>query len=325
MRFYVRRHKQPYFSLAKATTSGTRNLPVRRRPSSTAFSFMRLIQQIVLLATAKSVSALVPSTTSHKMPRPLLVPLHFTRTDSSFSFQTSRPQTSLRMSPLDEASALLSAYNSASIEALKRDKQALRHDRSRLSKATLSLSSSLYDITTPRAPADSLMKLSNEWVANAPRETLAAAVRTILADASHNAVPVRLGVCASDAMTAIATLGTWVQNLNLPRGLIYGADVDGEQINLDEFGGAYIKYSRSGSLQRRPEADVVRREKGDSGAVRSSSRLSSGDAVLSPYGGGLRGVHLTVGSGARFRQYSVLPLDLFDTKMIPTDEKTGLR
>lgn len=48
-----------------------------------------------------------------------------------------------------------------------------------------------------------------------------------------------LGICASSIDEGIATLKSWVTNLELPRGLLHGADRDG--VPLEFNGGVYIK------------------------------------------------------------------------------------
>jgi hypothetical protein len=53
-----------------------------------------------------------------------------------------------------------------------------------------------------------------------------------------------LGICAASTDQGIATLQTWVTQLQLPRGLLHGMDTDGVPIQLE--GGVYIKYNSGG-------------------------------------------------------------------------------
>ena len=50
-----------------------------------------------------------------------------------------------------------------------------------------------------------------------------------------------LGICASSAAEGLATLKAWVNELQLPRGLLHGMDKDGVPLELE--GGVYIKYN----------------------------------------------------------------------------------
>jgi len=52
-----------------------------------------------------------------------------------------------------------------------------------------------------------------------------------------------LGICASSFDEGIAALKSWVTNLELPRGLLHGADRDG--VPLEFKGGVYIKVCLS--------------------------------------------------------------------------------
>ena len=117
------------------------------------------------------------------------------------------------------------------------------------------------------------------------------AVSILLADC-HKYASIRLGITSPDTQLAVDALGTWVDALGLPRGLLYGADDEGQPLDLT--GGAYLKYT-----SRRSRVDE------------HSAPAAPGSARLHPYSGDFAGVTLAVGAGEQFRQYAALPLGLF--------------
>jgi hypothetical protein len=107
-----------------------------------------------------------------------------------------------------------------------------------------------------------------------------------------------LGICASSTEEGIMTLKSWVTSLDLPRGLLHGADEDGVPLQID--GGAYIKYKSGGSLT----FSAIRNT-----GVGFDALWKPGDAMLESYDGTYRGVYFQVDlSDGEFRQY-MLPLD----------------
>lgn len=65
---------------------------------------------------------------------------------------------------------------------------------------------------------------------------------------SEESTSVMLGICAGRQQDGVEALKAWVGRLNLPRGLLHGADVAGKPINLP--GGVFIKYtSNTGDAQ----------------------------------------------------------------------------
>ena len=133
---------------------------------------------------------------------------------------------------------------------------------------------------------------ANEWADAADRAGLAAAVRALRLAAMPRNGRIMLGICADDAAAGIATLKAWVSELHLPRGVLHGMDKDGVPIDMSEFGAVYIKYNSHSSASGDP----------------------AGTAVLSGYQGDFRGVYFNPDlEDGGFRQYAVLPLDLFST------------
>jgi len=73
----------------------------------------------------------------------------------------------------------------------------------------------------------------------------------LLASASRE---VRLGVAAAQQQEAVKSLGEWVRALDLTKGLLHGADVDGEPLEI--IGNVFIKYaSACGSATLRKDTD----------------------------------------------------------------------
>ena len=108
-----------------------------------------------------------------------------------------------------------------------------------------------------------------------------------------------LGICASSIGEGIATLKSWVTALELPRGLLHGADKDG--VPLEFSGGVYIKYNSGGVYTF---ADIRKSRMG------FDAMWKPGDAMLEEYDGTVRGIYFQVElSDGEFRQY-LLPLDL---------------
>lgn len=132
------------------------------------------------------------------------------------------------------------------------------------------------------------------WAQQQEGEPLADAVRTLCVAADERMGRVMLGICAEDAGEGVVALKSWVANLSLPRGVLHGMDKDGEPLDMSTFGGVYIKYNS-----------------------RATAKDSGGTAVLSGYAGDFRGVYLNVDlNDGLFRQYAVLPLDLFGSAPI---------
>lgn len=109
-----------------------------------------------------------------------------------------------------------------------------------------------------------------------------------------------LGICASSTEEGINTLKSWVSALDLPRGLLHGADKDGVPLEIE--GGVYIKYNSGGVYSF---ADIR------ASGMGFDALWKPGDALLEPYDGTYRGVYFQVElADGEFRQYLV-PLDTF--------------
>ena len=120
-------------------------------------------------------------------------------------------------------------------------------------------------------------------------DALRGAVRALREAASKCDGRVMLGICAEDAFAGVAALKAWVTNLELQRGVLHGMDKDGEPLDMSTFGSVYIKYNSQ-----------------------PTERDAGGTATLSGYGGDFRGVYLNIDlRDGEFRQYAVLPLDLY--------------
>ena len=52
-----------------------------------------------------------------------------------------------------------------------------------------------------------------------------------------------LRICGPSVEECIGCLKSWVTNLDLPRGLLHGADVAGVSIDTATFGRAFVKYN----------------------------------------------------------------------------------
>jgi len=147
---------------------------------------------------------------------------------------------------------------------------------------------------------------TTEKDADTLRPKLPDAVRTLNAKATEERTAdpsvgrCMLGICASSVDEGIATLKSWVTNLELPRGLLHGADRDG--VPLDITGGVYIKYNSGGVYTF---SDIRKSQMG------FDALWKPGDAMLEEYDGNYRGVYFQVElSDGEFRQYLV-PLDIF--------------
>jgi hypothetical protein len=140
---------------------------------------------------------------------------------------------------------------------------------------------------------------ANAYAASQPRVLLAEAVQTLL-HSNNGAASVRLGICTPNGASAIATLRSWVDTLGLPRGTLFGADVDGAAIPSEQLGASYIKYSaRAGSTH----------------AADGAPPAPPGSARLEKYGSSFCGVTLAMGVGKGFRSVGLLPLGLFDAEV----------
>ena len=146
------------------------------------------------------------------------------------------------------------------------------------------------------------------------------------ADSSMSSGRLMLGICGLNVEDCLGGLKTWVTSLQLPRGLLHGADVAGVPIDTSTFGRAFIKYNTGkliillSSLIRDIHISIFH---GIGGAMsfkelRESGRgfdalWIPGDAMLEGYDGDYRGIYLNVElSDDVFRQYGLLPLDLFE-------------
>jgi len=113
-----------------------------------------------------------------------------------------------------------------------------------------------------------------------------------------------MGICGENVNDGLACLKSWVTALNLPRGLLHGADEDGVPIDPETLGSVYIKYNTGGSI-----TFTEMRQSGTG----FDGLWKPGDAMLEGYDGDFRGVYLNVElEDAIFRQFGVLPLDLFE-------------
>ena len=150
---------------------------------------------------------------------------------------------------------------------------------------------------------------ANAWAGRQEQPPLAGAVR-VLADAATqrdepepqqpNATVARLalGICAEDAFEGIGTLKAWVAALGLPKGPLHGMDDGGVPRDMSTFGPVYIKYLS------RP----------------NNGRDPPGTAMLSGYTGDFRGVYFSPSlTDGVFRQFAVLPLDLFQLDAAPIE------
>ncbi len=113
-----------------------------------------------------------------------------------------------------------------------------------------------------------------------------------------------LGICAGSPDEALQTLKGWVAGCNLPKGLLHGMDVQGVPIDKSEFGAVYIKY-----MSRGVKTFSEMRQLG----IGFDALWKPGDAYLEHYDGNYRGVYFSPDLGdGDFRQYGLLPLDLFN-------------
>jgi len=109
-----------------------------------------------------------------------------------------------------------------------------------------------------------------------------------------------LGICASSMHDGVEALKSFVTTLELPRGLLHGADKDGVPLEIED--GVYIKYNSGGVYSF---ADIRKSGLG------FDALWKPGDAMLEHYEGDYRGVYFQVElSDGEFRQYLV-PLDTF--------------
>lgn len=114
---------------------------------------------------------------------------------------------------------------------------------------------------------------------------------------------IMIGICAENVPEGLLGLKTWVQHLSLPKGLLHGLDVDGQQINIDTLGSVYLKYNTGGSMTF---SEMRKTGRG------FDALWKPGDVVLEEYDGDFRGIYYNVElEDGVFRQYGVLPTDLF--------------
>lgn len=115
-----------------------------------------------------------------------------------------------------------------------------------------------------------------------------------------------LGICGLNVEECLGCLKSWVTNLELPRGLLHGADVNGVPIDTSTFGRAFVKYNTGGAISFKE--------------IRASGKgfdalWIPGDAMLEGYDGDYRGVYLNVElEDDEFRQFGLLPLMLFESQ-----------
>lgn len=115
-----------------------------------------------------------------------------------------------------------------------------------------------------------------------------------------------LGICSSSVEEGISILKAWVSGLELPRGLLHGADIDGVPIAFPDTG-VYIKYNSGGVYTF---ADIRKSQMG------FDALWKPGDAMLEEYDGTVRGVYFQVElSDGEFRQY-LLPQHLFGSDIL---------
>ena len=142
---------------------------------------------------------------------------------------------------------------------------------------------------------------ANAWALKSDRASLADAVRRLRSAAGKADGRIMLGFCADDATEGIAALKAWVTSLDLPRGVLHGMDRDGVPIDMSTFGSVYIKYNSQSTASDAP-----------------------GTAVLSGYAGDFRGVYFNPDlMDGEFRQYAVLPADLFEVEEASATAPTG--
>jgi len=113
-----------------------------------------------------------------------------------------------------------------------------------------------------------------------------------------------LGVCANNAADGTRALKSWVTELQLPRGLLYGLDENGvPKKNIGNSNGLYLKYN---SLYAKK-----RKSKKTKGVAIAAIERKPGDVLASSYSGKYRGVYFQVElKDQTFRQY-LLPANLF--------------
>lgn len=107
------------------------------------------------------------------------------------------------------------------------------------------------------------------------------ALRESCRSLAAQATRITIGICATSAALGISNLKGWVADLGLPKGRLFGLDVDGVLVPPPH-GAVYIKYNSD-----------------------------TGDAKISSYPGAFRGVVFTPTlTDGKFRQFGHLPLSL---------------
>jgi len=146
----------------------------------------------------------------------------------------------------------------------------------------------------------------NSEVASKLRDHIPAAVRLLSETAAEQRAQdstrgrCMLGICASSMQDGVDALKSFVTTLELPRGLLHGADKDGVPLEIED--GVYIKYNSGGVYSF---ADIRKSGLG------FDALWKPGDAMLESYDGDYRGVYFQVElSDGEFRQY-LIPLDIF--------------
>lgn len=109
-------------------------------------------------------------------------------------------------------------------------------------------------LTTHRAAPAADLALLRAYDRDPASDVEDVALRDAVLGAAAGAADVRLGVAAATQDAAVNALREWVGALSLPRGPLYGADVDGEPIDVP--GPIFIKYaSACGTARLRHDDD----------------------------------------------------------------------
>ncbi len=193
---------------------------------------------------------------------------------------------------LDEATQILSNYDSLQQKFIQQNKST---NTNTITMGTLSTSFIQTQLSTPykQTLRSALLTLTNEAHKQRQRSS----------NSQNKYGRIMLGICAENVPEGLLGLKTWVQNLSLPKGLLHGLDVDGKQINIDTLGSVYLKYNTGGCMTF---SEMRKTGRG------FDALWKPGDVVLEEYDGDFRGIYYNVElEDGTFRQYGVLPTDLF--------------
>ena len=170
---------------------------------------------------------------------------------------------------------------------------------------------------------------ANEWAVTVEREPLSKAVRALRLAAMPQNGRIMLGICADDAAQGLSTLKAWVGGLHLPRGVLHGMDKDGVPLDMSDFGAVYIKYNSLASDSGDPPGTATLSGYGgdcDGPADSNADGMLSITVLINAHAlaysifcvtttcarAAVRGVYFNPDlQDGEFRQYAVLPLDLF--------------